>query len=59
MSIGNIIYHLPYHIKNLVRQLERLYRKTRVSVPSKMKSNYENCAMANFLSKTLLNTNRK
>ena len=27
MTIGNLNYHLPYHIKNLVRQLERLHRK--------------------------------
>ena len=26
MTIGNMIYHLPYHIKNLMRQVERLYK---------------------------------
>ena len=36
-----------------------LYLYTRVHVPSKITANYEKSVMANFLSKTLLDTNRK
>ena len=35
------------------------YIITRVHEPSKMTANYETCVMANFLSKTLLNRNKK
>ena len=36
-----------------------IYIYTSVPEPSKMTANYEKCVMANCLSKTLLNTNRK
>ena len=28
MTIGNLIYHLSYPIKNLIRQLQRFHKKT-------------------------------
>ena len=46
-------------LKMYTNDVNSVYNILYKPVPSKIMANYEKCVMPNFLSKTLLNTNRK